>query len=61
VVVERTFYGHDQLVRVELTSGRRIRSRRLGFPAWHPGDRVKVWIDGPVNVLAPEEPAAGGQ
>jgi iron(III) transport system ATP-binding protein len=56
VVVERTFYGHDQLVRVELASGRSIRSRRLGFPAWHPGDHVKVWIDGPVNVLRPEEP-----
>jgi iron(III) transport system ATP-binding protein len=51
VVVERTFYGHDQLVRVELDSGLSVRSRRLGFPAWHPGDRVKVWIDGPVNVL----------
>jgi iron(III) transport system ATP-binding protein len=57
VVVERTFYGHDQLVRVELSSGREIRSRRLGFPAWHPGDHVKVWIDGPVNVLRPEEAA----
>jgi iron(III) transport system ATP-binding protein len=51
VVVERTFYGHDQLVRIELGSGRQVRSRRLGFPAWHPGDRVKVWVDGPVNVL----------
>jgi iron(III) transport system ATP-binding protein len=60
VVVARTFYGHDQLVRVELASGRKIRSRRLGFPAWHPGDRVKVWIDGPVNVLRPEEPVAAG-
>ena len=28
-------------------SGRRLRSRRLGFPAWHPGDHVRVWIDGP--------------
>jgi iron(III) transport system ATP-binding protein len=61
VVVERTFYGHDQLVRVELTSGLQIRSRRLGFPAWHPGDRVKVWIDGPVNVLPPEERAAASE
>ncbi|MGI8461772.1 MAG: ABC transporter ATP-binding protein [Solirubrobacterales bacterium] len=51
IVVERTFYGHDQLVAVELLSGLKVRSRRLGFPAWHPGDRVKVWVDGPVNVL----------
>ena len=53
-VVERAFFGHDQLVGLELASGVRVRSRRLGFPAWHPGDRVRVWVDGPVNVLAPE-------
>ena len=52
LVVGRSFYGHDQLVQVELPSGLRLRSRRLGFPAWHPGDRVHVWIDGPVTALA---------
>ena len=50
-VVGRSFYGHDQLVDLELPSGVRLRSRRLGFPAWHPGDRVRVWVDGPVNAL----------
>jgi iron(III) transport system ATP-binding protein len=54
VVRSRAFYGHDQLVDLELASGLRLRSRRLGFPAWHPGDRVGVWIDGPVTALAPE-------
>ena len=54
-VVSRTFYGHDQLVEVELESGLRVRSRRLGFPAWHPGDRVRVWVDGPVTALAPDD------
>ena len=54
LVVGRSFYGHDQLVRLELPSGLRLRSRRLGFPAWHSGDRVRVWVDGPVNVLASE-------
>jgi iron(III) transport system ATP-binding protein len=53
-VVERAFYGHDQLVGLELASGLRVRSRRLGFPAWHPGDRVRVWVDGPINALAPD-------
>jgi iron(III) transport system ATP-binding protein len=53
VVVARSFYGHDQLVHLELPSGLRLRSRRLGFPAWHPGDRVRVWIDGPVSALEP--------
>jgi iron(III) transport system ATP-binding protein len=57
VVVARWFYGHDQLVDLELASGLRLRSRRLGFPAWHPGDRVRVWIDGPVSALAPEPSA----
>jgi iron(III) transport system ATP-binding protein len=53
VVVARSFYGHDQLVHLELPSGLRLRSRRLGFPAWHPGDRVRVWIDGPVSAVEP--------
>jgi iron(III) transport system ATP-binding protein len=57
VVVGRSFYGHDQLVELELPSGLRLRSRRLGFPAWHPGDHVSVWIDGPVSALAAQEPA----
>ena len=54
VVVAREYYGHDQLVVVELPSGRRLRSRSMGIPIWHPGDRVRVWIDGPVNALASE-------
>jgi iron(III) transport system ATP-binding protein len=59
VVVAREFYGHDQLVHVELPSGLRIRSRRSGFPAWHPGDRVRVWLEGPVNVLPRSAPRHG--
>jgi iron(III) transport system ATP-binding protein len=51
-VVSRSFYGHDQLIELRLPSGRIVRARRLGFPAWHPGDRVRVWIDGPADVLA---------
>jgi iron(III) transport system ATP-binding protein len=51
-VTGRRFYGHDQLVELRLrSSGRTIRSRRLGFPAWHAGDHVRVWIDGPADVL----------
>jgi iron(III) transport system ATP-binding protein len=50
-VIGRRFYGHDQLVSLRLGSGRTIRSRRLGFPAWHPGDRVRAWVDGPADVL----------
>ena len=53
-VVARSFYGHDQLLQLELPSGLRLRSRRLGFPAWHPGDRVRIWIDGPVTAVEPD-------
>jgi iron(III) transport system ATP-binding protein len=52
VVVSRRFYGHDQMLELRLDTGRLIRARRLGFPAWHPGDRVQVWIEGPADVLA---------
>ena len=50
-VVNRRFFGHDQLLRLRLPSGQEITSRRLGYPAWHPGDHVQVWIEGPVEVL----------
>jgi iron(III) transport system ATP-binding protein len=50
-VVGRRFYGHDQLVELRLPSGRTVSSRRLGFPAWHPGDRVQVWVEGPADVV----------
>ena len=59
IVRQRTFYGHDQLLHLELGDGMCVRSRRLGFPAWHPGDRVSVWLDGPASVLTPaQEPGA---
>ena len=57
VVVEREFFGHDQLVHVELPSGRRLRSRSLSYPVWHPGDRVRATVTGPVTALPRE--AAG--
>jgi iron(III) transport system ATP-binding protein len=51
-VVSRRFYGHDQLLALRLPSGRLVRTRRLGFPAWHPGDRVRVWIEGAADISA---------
>ncbi len=57
-VVARSFYGHDQVVTVELPTGMRLRSRGLGFPAWHPGDRVRLWVEGPVSALAVDQPPA---
>ena len=57
-VVHRAFYGHDQMLKLQLPSGHIVRSRRLSFPAWHPGDRVRVWIDGPTTVLPKSEAGA---
>jgi iron(III) transport system ATP-binding protein len=53
-VTRRSYYGHDQMVELRLPSGDLVRSRGLGHPAWHPGDQVHVWIDGPSDVLPPE-------
>ena len=51
-VIGRSFYGHDQLVRLELASGQRLRSRSHGSSPWRQGDEVHVWVAGPVSVLA---------
>src|SRR6476646_3244829 len=51
-VLSRSFFGHDQLVELQLPSGSVVKARRLGFPAWHPGDNVRIWIEGPADVLA---------
>ena len=51
IVVERVYYGHDQIVTLELSGGVRVRSRSIGFPAWHPGDRLQVRLTGPVTAL----------
>lgn len=60
-VVGRSFYGHDQLVRLELATGPRLRSRSLGTAHWADGDEVRVWVTGPVTALPlgtpPLEPA----
>jgi iron(III) transport system ATP-binding protein len=50
-VVSRRFFGHDQLLELRLASGRVVRSRQLGFPTWHAGDRVHVKIGGPADVM----------
>jgi iron(III) transport system ATP-binding protein len=60
-VIGRRFYGHDQLVELRLASGRTVRSRRLGFPAWHPGDRVRAWVDGPIDILPREQDPPASQ
>ena len=53
-VVDRSFFGADQLVRVRLADGTALTSRRPGYVHWYPGDVVAVWVEGPVTALAAE-------
>jgi len=50
-VIERRFFGHDQLITVELPTGQRLLSRAFGSASWHPGDLAAITIDGPVQVF----------
>lgn len=52
-VVGRSFYGHDQLVRLELADGLVVQSRVIGIAPWRAGDEVRLRVTGPVSVLAP--------
>lgn len=56
-VTGHSFFGHDQVVHLELASGLRVRSRVNGIARWQTGDEVQVSVSGPVTVLAPSAPA----
>ena len=55
-VVDRIFYGHDQLIRVALDSGTSIQVRVLSDDEFLPGQRVTVGCQGP-NVVFRQGPA----
>ncbi len=44
LVVEREFYGHDQLITLHLDDGRRLLSRMGPSPNFRPGDRVDLLV-----------------
>ena len=50
-VVRRRFFGHHQVVWLELPTGDQVRCRRSDASIWHPGDRVVVRVQGDVHVL----------
>ncbi len=54
VVRSRTFYGHDQVVEVELAGGEFLRSRMGPGHHFEPGDRVTVSVTDPVVCFPPE-------
>jgi iron(III) transport system ATP-binding protein len=51
VVVGREFYGHDQLIKLRLNSGRTILSRLGAGPGFEPGERVAVEVRGSALVF----------
>jgi iron(III) transport system ATP-binding protein len=53
-VVAISYFGHDQLVQVELPGGHLLRARRGPHLDLERGQRVRVTIDGPV-VVFPED------
>ena len=53
-VVDRLFYGHDQLLRVKLDSGAVIHVRLGSYGGIRPGDRVGVSVRGAVLALSPQ-------
>lgn len=56
-VLGRSYFGHDQLVRLALSSGQEVQSRGSGDAAWHVNQAVFVVVRGPINVLARSTPA----
>jgi iron(III) transport system ATP-binding protein len=50
-VVGRTFFGHEQVTRVRLPSGREVRSRGAD-DGWQVGEEVGVHVVGPVATFA---------
>ena len=45
VVIDQEYYGHDQLVLIEFSDGRRINARIASGPVYSEGDRVEVGVD----------------
>ncbi|MBX3071522.1 MAG: ABC transporter ATP-binding protein [Thermomicrobiales bacterium] len=51
VVTDRLFFGHDQLLRIELASGTTLNARLGSYGGIRPGDRVRVSLRGAVLTL----------
>jgi len=52
-IVDRIYYGHDQLLYLQLPSGQIMKSRRLGSrDAYDIGQHVGIRIDTPVSIFA---------
>jgi iron(III) transport system ATP-binding protein len=45
IVIDREYYGHDQMLLVELPDGQRVQARIGPRPVLEPGDRVDLAFD----------------
>lgn len=54
-----SYFGHDQLVQLELDSGQVMRARRGPRLDLQRGDRVEVHVDGPVVTFDARRPSDG--
>ncbi len=59
-VVAISYFGHDQLVQLEMPDGRVIRARRGPRLDLERGDRVAITVDGPVLTFPATAPTADG-
>jgi iron(III) transport system ATP-binding protein len=50
-VLGHSYFGHDQIVWLELASGVRVRSRTMGRTSWGAGETVRVRLSGDPIVL----------
>jgi len=55
VIIDRHFFGHDQLATIELPTGDRLQSRWISREWRRPGDRVGLRLHGPAQVF-PKRP-----
>jgi iron(III) transport system ATP-binding protein len=60
VVTAITYFGHDQLVDVELGDGARVRARMGPARSFEPGDRVSVAVSGDVIAFPASGSPLGG-
>jgi iron(III) transport system ATP-binding protein len=50
-IIDREYFGHDQLLTIRLESGAQLQSRLLGSEeGFYPGQRVEVQVRGQVVV-----------
>ncbi|MGH8906432.1 MAG: ABC transporter ATP-binding protein [Egibacteraceae bacterium] len=58
LVIQREFYGHDQMLVLQLATGRRVRARLSPLDPLRPGDRCHISVTAPVHAYPLEAESA---